>query len=250
MERNFFTTAIVLKTRRFGDFHKIVSMLSPERGIIDAVLHGAYKGKSRLSSITDPFCISKFLIYHNPAKNTFKINGCELVFMNDRIKENLNAFYNASFFCEVILKTHASGADYAFSYKLLHYCLTELNNNKKKSLLITSFFLYNFLSNSGFIGDLLECSSCGKSLENQDCYYSNEDSCFFCSNCKSAKQKRLNSQVITFLSNSLAFKLEKSLKIGLDKDVELIIRNILLEIFIKNIDITLNTLEYLDYGLE
>ena len=52
MDRNYTTEAVVLKTRRFGDFHKSVTILSPERGIINAVAHGAYKGKSRLSSIT------------------------------------------------------------------------------------------------------------------------------------------------------------------------------------------------------
>lgn len=250
MSRNYRTHAAVLKTRRMGDFHKTVVILSPEKGILNAIAHGAYKGKSRISSITDPFCISDFELYHNPVKELWKISSCESVELNSNIRENLNAVYNASFWSELILKSHASGADYEWAYLLYTGALTALNEAPADGMMITMHFLYRFLTGSGFITDFSDCGHCGAERGGNEVYFSPVEGCFLCRRCASSGLPVIDGESASYLEASLSVKLEEAVKKRLDLRAVKEIRNLLLAIIKSIIEVPLNTLDYIDYGME
>ncbi len=255
MERNYCTEAVVLKTRRFGDFHKSVTILSPEKGIINAVAHGAYKGRSRISSITDPFCISVFDLYHNPVKDLWKITGCESRALNSRIRENLNAHYNAVFWSELILKSHSLGADFPAAYELFTSAVSCLDRDNTSAAALTLQFLYRFLLNSGFISDFSECGHCGKAFDKRGSsdirlYYSPAEGCFLCSSCASSGLSVFDADTVRYLEESSLINLEEAMKKRLDLTSEINIRNSLLAVVKSIIDAPLNTLDYIDYGME
>ncbi|MDC7225495.1 MAG: DNA repair protein RecO [Spirochaetales bacterium] len=276
MNRNYTTEAVVLKTRRFGDFHKSVIILSPEFGIIEATAHGAYKGRSRLSSITDPFCVSVFDLYHNPVKDVWKINGCESRVINSRIRENLHAMYNASFWSELILKSHASGADFRNVYPLYTDALDFLEKNNNRGTSATIHFLYRFLINSGFITDFTECGHCGAALgsgaasaepqarrrdsgaalgsgagsRGGTLSFSPVEGCFLCPSCGSTGLPCLSYEDALYLQDSLSLHLAEAAGKRLDLRTEKEIRNMLLAVLKSIIDTPLNTLDYIDYGME
>ena len=253
MNRNYTTEAVVLKTRRFGDFHKSVTILSPETGIIQAVAHGAYKGKSRLSSITDPYSVSVFELYHNPVKDIWKINGCESIVLNDRIREELNAVYNASFWSEIILKSHASGADFVFIYKLYTSALECLNSDNRNALTLTTLFLYRFLYASGFITDFSECGRCGTEIgaeSGRSLSFSPVEGCFLCSSCGTAGLPSIDYTTALDLQQSLDIHLAEAAGKRLDLQTGKRTRNMLLAVLKSIMDAPLNTLDYIDYGLE
>jgi DNA repair protein RecO (recombination protein O) len=250
MSRNYRTEAAVLKTRRMGDNHKTVVILSPEKGILNAVAHGAYKGKSRISSITDPFCVSDFELYHNPVKELWKISSCESIVLNSNIRENLNAVYNASFWSELILKSHASGADFEWSYKIYTEALSCLNEANSDGLVITMHFLYRFLIGSGFIADFSDCGHCGAERENAEVFFSPVEGCFLCGNCASSGLPVIDGDSASYLETSLELNLEEAVKKRLDLRIVKEIRNLLLAIIKSIIEVPLNTLDYIDYGME
>ena len=255
MNRNYRTEAVVLKTRRFGDFHKSVTILSPENGIIEAVAHGVYKGKSRISSLTDPFCISEFELYHNPAKDSWTINGCEAMVPNSRIRENLNAVYCASFWSELVLKSHASGADFRTVFEICTTALSSLDEDNTAGRIITVHFLYRFLLNSGFITDFSECGHCGaffssKTETAERLYFSPDEGCFLCSKCASAGLPFIKAEAVAYLEDSSANHLAEAVKKRLDLQTEKETLNILLEVLKSIIGTPLKTLEYIDYGME
>ena len=250
MSRNYRTEAVVLKTRRMGDFHKTAVILSPEKGILNAVAHGAYKGKSRISSITDPFCINDFELYHNPVKELWKISGCESKRLFSNIRENLNSMYNASFWAELILKSHASGADYEWVYKLFTGALECLDRRPSDGALLTTHFLYRFLAGSGFITDFSECGHCGAGRGNEDFYYSALEGCFLCRRCGSSALPVISGEAASYLEASLSVSLEEAAQKRLDLQSVKKTRNLLLAIIKSIIEVPLNTLDYIDYGME
>ncbi|MBI9106814.1 MAG: DNA repair protein RecO [Spirochaetales bacterium] len=250
MSRNYCTEAAVLKTRRMGDIHKTVIILSPEKGILNAVVHGAYKGKSRISSITDPFCLSVFELYHNPVKDLWKITGCESRELNSNIRENLNAVYNASFWSELILKSHASGADFEWAYSILCSALSSLNAAPDDGMMITMHFLYRFLIGSGFISDFSSCGHCGRERGNAEVYFSPVEGCFLCSLCASSGLPVIDGSSASYLEASLSLNLEEAVKNRLDLRIVKEIRNLLLAIIKSIIEVPLKTLDYIDYVME
>jgi len=233
-----------------GDFHKTVIILSPEKGILNAVAHGAYKGKSRISSITDPFCVSNFELYHNPVKELWKISNCESIDLNSNIREHLNAVYNASFWSELILKSHASGADYQWSYSILTSALSSLNACPDDGMMITMHFLYRFLIGSGFISDFSSCGHCGREREDSAVYFSPVEGCFLCRSCASSGLPAIDGNSASYLEASLSVHLEEAVEKRLDLRLVKEIRNLLLAIIKSILEVPLNTLDYIDYGME
>jgi DNA repair protein RecO (recombination protein O) len=250
MDRNFYTEAVVLKTRRMGDFHKSVIILSPEKGIINAIVHGAYKGKSSMSSITDPFCITGFELYHNPARDLWKVTGCRPVELNYNIRENLNAHYNASFWAEVILKSYASGADFEAVFSVFTEALACLNRNTESALVITLHFLYRFLLGSGFMTDFSSCAHCGRDDAGIDLYFSSAEGCFLCARCSSGGQPVIRADSAYYLESSASLALDEAVKKRLDLQAGKEIRNTLLAVLKSIIEVPLKTLDYIDYGME
>ena len=250
MDRNCQTEAVVLKTRRFGDFHKSVTMLSPEQGIIDAVAHGAYKGKSRMSSITDIFAVSRFDLYYNPTRDSWKINSCESEYLNSGIKENMEALCNASLWSEVVMKSHAAGADYLPVYRLLTSALRLLDSHPDKAVTLTVLFLYGFLMDAGFISDLASCGRCGRDSVNEPVFYSQVENIFICGRCRSAGMPELEAGASEYLQSYSQLKLEEALEKRLDLHLMKKTRDLLIIILKSVIEVPLKTLGFIEYDME
>ena len=109
MYRNFIIEAIVLKTQRMGECHKVVTFLTKSKGIITGIAHGAKKIKSALRSATEPLNLCKVYFYHNPVKNSYKISDIDCIESFDEIPCNLSHFYTASLWIEIILKSFGGG---------------------------------------------------------------------------------------------------------------------------------------------
>ena len=105
MDRNIQTRAIVLSVRKYGELHKAVTILSPDLGLVDAIIFGGRKGKK--TALAPLFSISTLQLYHNPLKKEYSVTEGESSFIPQAITEDLACTYTASFFCEIISKTKA-----------------------------------------------------------------------------------------------------------------------------------------------
>ena len=110
MGRNIWIEGLTLRSRRFQEFHKDVTILCRTGGILQAVLHGGYKGKSRLAGATEPFRQAEFLLYHNPVKQSYKISDGDVLNPFEELRGNLAKIYLASLWSEIMIKTQGMGA--------------------------------------------------------------------------------------------------------------------------------------------
>ena len=55
MYRSISTHAIVIRRERSGEFHKSLSLLTTDLGLINAIAYGAYKMNSGLRMGSEPF---------------------------------------------------------------------------------------------------------------------------------------------------------------------------------------------------
>ena len=170
--------------------------------------------------------------------------------MNTRIRENLNAVYNASFWSELILKSHASGAEFADVFSLYTKSLALLDSENSSGLTITNHFLYRFLRSSGFITDFSECDHCGRSIDSGWLSFSPAEGGFLCSSCASAGLPKIQYSSAVYLEESASMLLEEAVGKRLDLQSEKEIRNMMLAVLKSIIDTPLNTLDYIDYGME
>ena len=57
------TTGLVLRATKTGEADRVLSILTPEHGIISAIAKGSLRLKSKLFSATGLFCYSEFELF-------------------------------------------------------------------------------------------------------------------------------------------------------------------------------------------
>jgi DNA repair protein RecO (recombination protein O) len=221
MKRSFRTEGIILKNNRFGEIHKGVVFLSPDQGLSDAVAYGAYSGKGKLRSITNPLCAGTLFLYFDPVKETRKITDMDCREFFEGIRESLSKFYTASVWLETVLKTF--GGDSARIFTLLREGLRLLDTARESDAgLLLVQFLWRYMELSGSAPGLEDCSRCGKSREDRESlYYYRGAQGFLCGECAVTPAANdsgftLSPGAVRYLGYSGKLSLSKAAEVNLD----------------------------------
>lgn len=183
MGRNIRTEAIVLKTARMGEIHKSVTLLAPDLGLVQAIAHGVYKGKGRLAGTTDPFAWSTIYLYHEPVKGNYKITDIECHDLFESLRTDLERYYAASLWAEVIIRSHAGGEGPDRIFGLLKSALHALESSFDHKC-VQIQFLWRFIALAGFLPHIESCSLCGRDFtEREIVVYRRAEGDFACLGC-------------------------------------------------------------------
>ena len=217
--RNKTGEGVILKNGRVGEIHKSVTFLSPEVGVINAIAHGAYKGKSRLGGVTEVFSQSRISLYHDPVRDSYKITEVEPLLVFENVRRDLQKYYTASLWTEVILRTFAGGGEFAEVFSLLCESLTLLDRcPQEKNDAVLSLFLFRYVDALGYLPDFGSCAMCGTGLRKDDRWYVGPDGSIRCGRCSEESAPSLAPGARRFLSYAVGRPVEEVLKVGLDVD--------------------------------
>lgn len=249
MNRNIKTEAIVLQSKRSGDIHRNLTLLTPELGIISATAFGVRKGSSRLSGRVGQFVSGQFFLYYNPVRGSYKIDDVEPENFYPDITQDMNKFYTASFWAELMLHSYGSGGDYRNAFTLSLDFFSVLNTKVKIDMLIIQA-LWRFLIISGLKPDLVHCGVCGKRYLEDAMIYLDSDNVNTC--CDSCRRSFGDSQECIYpgarklLLFTEAQALEKAVLISISSEAGNALKNYLLHVID---DITEGSLRTLKSGL-
>lgn len=179
------TDAVILKTGKFGEMHKRVTLFTETDGILYANAYGASKGKSRLSGIVLPYAKVIVNLYYDPVRENYKITDAHPIHIHRVIHEDLKKYYAAGVVAEVLIKSFGGGEIRPF-YELLSTSLQGLEEGtSEKSVYVLIQFFWRFIIISGFAPDYGSCSRCGKDLTKEPAVHidvsRNESLCPLCS---------------------------------------------------------------------
>ena len=96
MMRTSTTDAVVLRKIRIGEIHKALTLFSPEKGLLSAIAHGAFKIRSRLRTATEPFHVIRVYLYHDPVRNQYKVTDIDSLNALDGIRRSVERFISYS----------------------------------------------------------------------------------------------------------------------------------------------------------
>ncbi len=157
MLRDIQYPAIVLRIHTW-EKHKFVTLLTPE-GLIEAKQFGGLAGKS-VGVELRPFVEGQFFLYKKGQYWTVK--GVDQVLEHEALRENLSLIYTATFFCELIYRSHALGGEHLAALDLLHKGLDLLERKPREKVVI--YILWELLQVLGFAWDMERCAKCGHIL--------------------------------------------------------------------------------------
>src|SRR6056297_2219862 len=170
MARNFHTEGVILKAYRVAEYHKGLIIISPDAGVFHATAFGAYKGKSKLSGVTEPFTAGDFLLYHDPVKDRYKVSEVVPRTYNEALRCDLDRYYTGLFWSELIIKSFGGGSEFAQLYYLLSSALKFLENTHHIERANLQY-VWRYLDITGFLPNLTLCAGCGRKINGMDVLY-------------------------------------------------------------------------------
>ncbi|MCK4594801.1 DNA repair protein RecO [bacterium] len=152
------TEAIVLTARPLGDTSKIVTLLTPQRGVIRAVAKGARRPKGRLASGTVAYRVIEAIIYLKEGRELGHLSEAHVIWSAPRIGGNWRLFLIAGTLSETVLAVTEEGG-----YHLLRTSV-ELLEGGIEPRLVMLFFFKGLLKAQGLWPDFTSCVVCDGDL--------------------------------------------------------------------------------------
>ncbi len=142
MSRTYKTTGIILKGIPFQEADRLVTLLSPEYGLIRAIVPGARKQKSRLRGRSELFVINELLIAKG--RSLDKITQANTLESYPGLSKDLGKLAAAQYLAELVLNLALDDLPQVEVYELLNEHLRRL---EKMSLAES---LYGYLAQAVF----------------------------------------------------------------------------------------------------
>lgn len=215
--RNLIEEALILNVKPQGENNRLVTWLSPQKGIEKSVLYGG--PKSKLRSCVSPFNYGTLYIYNDESKHSSKITDFDVKKYHSSFRESLFKSWAATFCAEIILKTNAAGS-FEECLKITNGFLDGLDITEdeqgKKGLVR---YLWRYLELLGILPDTKSCIHCDEdfftlnltsntvSYKQGGALYSQTENGFSCSNCAAVYGQNIPGITTDFLSSKSLFYL-------------------------------------------
>jgi DNA repair protein RecO (recombination protein O) len=124
MTRTYQTTGIILKGMPLGEADRLLTILSPEFGLIRAVAPGARKHQSKLRGRCESFMVNNFLI--SKGRSLDKITQAEILQSYPGLTKNLGKLAGSQYLAEVVLCLALSDQPQSELYEVLNEHLRRL----------------------------------------------------------------------------------------------------------------------------
>lgn len=256
MNRSTSTSAIVLSLHPLGENNSSVTLLTPDNGIVYAVLYGG--PKSRLRSLVAQWNSGKVWIYDNHEKNQIKISDFEVTNYHASFSTNLYKLYAASLAAELAIKTRCAGSSEQ-CFRLVSGFLDGMELcDEEQSRLGLLRFLWRFLELLGVQPQSHACGSCGKAFLDSSfapdaiSYYNSIDNSFICSSCTETNADfggetkyaiPVKNTVVQYLSALTVLSPSEARKLTIDEEDYSQIRQLVFFLIENSIDQKLNSIE-------
>ena len=208
----------MIRRERYGEFHKSLSLLTSDLGLIAATAYGAYKMHSALRMGSEPFTWSRVQLYHNPVRRSYKVTELEVRESFEGLQSDLSRLAAASLWAEVAQKSYGAGEVSGMLFRLFLDCLRLLDaSDARREPYVTIQFLWRFLSLAGYRPDIATCNACGTALgEARPAYYSAPSNAVLCPACGGHLEDVLPAGSLRYLGASQARPIDEAVDIQME----------------------------------
>ena len=188
-ERNFSTEALILRSRESPSGNRIITLLTPFRGLFDAFVFGG--GKSALRAAASPFVYGTAYLYQDGTKNYTKLTDFSIAESFSSMRQQYESLWAASVMAEFVVRTQSCGGEHAAVLKTALSALRLMDQEPSPPPKLTlTAFLWQGVSLIGLKPDTERCVSCGLSLTERSqsgrILYEPSDDGFLCEHCAKA----------------------------------------------------------------
>jgi DNA repair protein RecO (recombination protein O) len=176
--------AFVIRTNRFTESSRVLTLYSREMGKIKAVAKGVGQLKSKLGGKVELFNLIEGDLYKKETTELGVLSAAGLLEDFKGISDNARKYGFASAWCEVLDRTSHSEEPHPETFQLTYdYLKTLQSANSEAAGLVFWGTLMKFLALEGYAPGLESCISCGKPPQKEKLMVSLQRGGLICGNC-------------------------------------------------------------------
>lgn len=218
MNRHVKTEGFLLRTYRIGEIHKGALFLTKDKNLLQVIAHGVSKGKGRLAGLLDPYAALELQLYHNPVKESWKLEDGAVLASYDTLRGDWDRICRQNLYAEVIMKSHGAGGEELFT---LYGEALELLDviPETKFLDLDVQYLARFLQLTGFASFSELCDECGSPLSGGGAlYYSRHHASYVCEGCRRQGDPPITAGARRYWGFTESRTLQEALRVGLERE--------------------------------
>ena len=155
------TRGIILRSQRWGDADRIVTLFSHNLGKIRGVARGARRMKTRFGGVLEPFGLVDATIFQKTADALGQISQIDLVASYSAIREDLTVMTAAARMVKMVETITVDRDPNPEMYAALVHGLKSLRP-EEDVVLMTLLFQIHVLGHTGFRPQFSCCTECGR----------------------------------------------------------------------------------------
>lgn len=183
------TTGLVLRETHYKEADRILTILTPDLGVISASAPGSLRLKSKLFSACGLFCYSEFVLAQG--RNMYTVREAEAQNVFNGISKSIEAMSLAMYLAEMASSLSPAGQEAAKELRLLLNCLYMISEGKADLRVIKAVFELRTMSECGFMPQLVCCRSCGV-YDGAEFYLDALEGHLLCAECAAKEGKDCN----------------------------------------------------------
>lgn len=208
------TSGIVIKERPIGEKDKVITVLTRNLGVVEAIARGVRNTKSKLLSGVSLFTYSDFEFYEG--KNYTYINSAEEKNSFHSISDDIEKMSLCFYFSELVITMNPGEEESNDFLRLFLNSLYLLSNNERDKALVKAVFELKTAEYCGMMPDITACENCGV-YEGAEFYLDAKRGHLLCSECKTIGCYKLTSKSLMALRFVFLNKIDKAFNFTLDE---------------------------------
>ncbi len=174
------TTGLVLRQVKVGEADQILTLLTPDLGVISASAKGSLRLKNKLFSASGLFCYSEFSLTSGRSHYFVETAQVKKVFYG--ISESVEGMSLATYMAEIVLSLSPAPPEADPQLRLLLNSLYMIGLRKMPLRQLKTIYELRAMSMAGYQPDLLACSECGR-YDGGDFYFDPVEGNLLCAEC-------------------------------------------------------------------
>ncbi len=178
-------TAIVLRRVNYRDNDRMVTLLSPSRGRIDAVIRNCRKPKSHNLNAAELFALGDYMIVETGGRMT--VTSVRLIETFWPLRNDYDRLTCAAWLLSLAEAAAEPEQEQQELFMLLLHTLSRLAFSDQPWQPLLSGFLLHFSACQGFKPRLNHCVHCGKRAEEPPFFFDAEEGGLCCESCRRSR---------------------------------------------------------------
>ena len=195
------TTGLVLRQVKVGEADRILTILTPDLGVVSASARGSLRMKSALFSATGLFCYSEFTL--TSGRSHYFVDTAQVKKVFHGISASIEGMALASYMAEIAAELSPAPPEADAQLRLLLNCLYMISERHYPCAQLKAIYELRALTLAGYMPDVLACAGCGK-YDGGEFYLDPVEGRLLCADCAEKAHH------ITNLDNGALYALRKA----------------------------------------